>query len=280
VTLHFDGKRAWQQTADVVALGVRAPGTDGHQRAVDLIVARLKALGLNPRQQQFTARTPDGSMPMVNVLATIPATEPGTGTVMVAAHYDTKIFKDFTFVGANDGGSGTGALLELGRALLAAPRRTMDVTLVFLDGEEAFRDWSNTDSLYGSRFLARSMSDDGSLRSVKAFILMDMIGDADLLIVKDGHSTPWLRDLVWRTAAQLGFAQHFGSDTMAVEDDHLPFVKRGVPGVLLIDFSYGLRGTNGYWHTAADTMDKISADSLGRVGLVVEAVVLQLIAKQ
>lgn len=279
VTLHFEGARAFENVRRQVELGPRSAGTPAHDEARRQIVAALEALGLHPTVESFVARTPVGPVPMANVLATVPATEGarGDGCVMVAAHYDTKLFKQFNFVGANDGGSGTGALLELGRSLLKAPHRGMPVVLAFLDGEEAFGEWSHTDSLYGSRHLAFQMLQDGRLRRIKAFILMDMIGDADLSIVRDAYSTPWLRDLVWKQAAALGLQRYFSSDLMGVEDDHLPFVARGIPSVVLIDFSFGPRGTNGYWHTAQDTLDKVTADSLGHVGRVVESTVLRLL---
>jgi len=221
---------------------------------------------------------------MTNILVSLPAVSgavaaggaggSGDRYVMVAAHYDTKKFDTFTFVGANDGGSGSGALMELARALLAQPRRP-NVLLAFLDGEEAVREWSGTDSLYGSRYLAESLQGQNRLSQVKAFILMDMIGSRHLSIQRIANSTAWLQERIWKTAERLNLSPFFSQESFPIEDDHLPFLERAVPSVVLIDFRYGPGGTsNAYWHTAQDTLDKLSPQSLDVVGRVVEATVL------
>jgi glutaminyl-peptide cyclotransferase len=163
-------------------------------------------------------------------------------------------------VGANDGGSSAALLLELTRRLAAAPRE-YTYWVVWFDGEEARVSWTVTDSLYGSRRLAADLARAGRLP--RAMVLVDMIGDRDLGILRDAYSTRWLTDLLWATAARLGHGRHFLNTAMGVEDDHAPFLQAGVPAALLIDFDYPP------WHTADDTLDKVSAQSLAVVGDVV-----------
>jgi Zn-dependent M28 family amino/carboxypeptidase len=193
--------------------------------------------------------------------------------VVLTGHYDTKVMEDQTFVGANDGGSSTGFLLEAARVLCGRPRKT-DVLLVWLDGEEAVREWTAEDSLYGSRHLAETWKHDGTLSRVRALINIDMIGDRDLAVVNEANSTPWLRKLVWDTAAEMGYSQHFPMHESAIEDDHIPFLRAGVAALDLIDFDYG--PGNAWWHTDQDTVDKLSARSFQAVGDVVLRVVAKL----
>jgi glutaminyl-peptide cyclotransferase len=141
--------------------------------------------------------------------------------------------------------------------------KTLDgysVWLVFFDGEEAIQSWSASDSTYGSRHLAAKWGRDGTLGKIKAFILADMIGDKDLDIQRETKSTDWLVALVRQAANKFHDERYFFQREEAVEDDHLPFVARGVPSIDVIDLDYG--PNNSYHHTAQDTMDKISAASL------------------
>jgi Zn-dependent M28 family amino/carboxypeptidase len=177
--------------------------------------------------------------------------------ILVGGHYDTKVFRDFRFVGANDGGSSTALLLELARALAARPR-AYTYWVAFFDGEEARGAWTATDSLYGSRRMATDLARRGRLPRV--VIVADMIGDRNLNIRREASSTPWLTDVVWKSARRLGHGMHFLTEAMLVEDDHAPFLRAGVPAMLLIDFDYPP------WHTAGDTLDKVSARSLQVVG--------------
>jgi Zn-dependent M28 family amino/carboxypeptidase len=160
-------------------------------------------------------------------------------------------------VGANDGGSSTAFLLELARTLAARPRE-YTYWIAFFDGEEARASWTSTDSLYGSRRMAADLARRNALP--RAVIVADMIGDRDLNIRREAASTPWLTDLVWEGARRLGQSAHFLPDARAVEDDHVPFLRAGVPATLLIDFDFP------WWHTAQDTLDKVSARSLQVVG--------------
>jgi Zn-dependent M28 family amino/carboxypeptidase len=192
------------------------------------------------------------------VIGVLPGRRPDV--ILLGGPYDTKWFPGFRFVGANDGGSSAALLLQLARVLAKAPRE-FTYWITFFDGEEARADWTSTDSLYGSRHLAAELARTGRLP--RAVIVVDMIGDRDLGLRREGYATAWLTDIVWATARRLGHGRHFLGDVLPVEDDHAPFLRAGVPATLLIDFDYPP------WHTAADTLDKVSARSLAIVGEVV-----------
>jgi Zn-dependent M28 family amino/carboxypeptidase len=253
-----DGAAALRHVERLVAIGPRVAGTPGGERARAYITGELKKLGVKVDVRAFEADTPHGRRRMANVVAMVPGRR--SDVILLGGHYDTKYFKDFRFVGANDGGSSTALLLELIRRLAAAPRE-YTYWVVWFDGEEALVSWTASDSLYGSRRLAAELARAGGLP--RAMVLVDMIGDRDLGILRDTYSTPWLRDILWASAARLGHSRHFLGTEMAVEDDHAPFLRAGVPGALLIDFDYPP------WHTADDTLDKVSARSLAVVGDVV-----------
>jgi Zn-dependent M28 family amino/carboxypeptidase len=208
---------------------------------------------------------------MDNLIAKFRA--PARETVIVAGHYDTKRFDQFRFVGANDGGSSAALLVELAR-VLGTRRNALNYWLVFFDGEEAVQDWSATDSLYGSRHLVEKLSSSGGLSRLQALILVDMIGDAQLRILRESSSTPWLTDLVFNVAQRLGYGRYFVNSEHALDDDHMPFINAGVAAVDLIDFDYGPH--NSYWHTAQDTLDHCSPQSLTIVGRVVVATLNEL----
>jgi glutaminyl-peptide cyclotransferase len=252
----FDGAAALKHIERLVAIGPRVAGTPGGIKAREYIVSEARKIsGAQVQVRPFEADTPDGLMGMANVVAVLPGARPDV--ILLAGHYDTKLFREFRFVGANDGGSSAALLLELGRGLAGLSRR-YTYWLVWFDGEEARGAWTATDSLYGSRQMATELAKAGSLP--RAMILVDMIGDRDLSIKREAHSAAWLTDIIWDTAARLGYGRHFERELMPVEDDHVPFLQLGVPAALLIDFSYPP------WHTAEDTVDKVSAQSLGVVG--------------
>lgn len=254
----FDGGRAREHVARLVAIGPRPPGSPGSAMARAYIAGQLRALGLKVEEQPFTARTPLGSVRMVNVRAVVPGGPGGArGRLIVAGHYDTKLFRDFTFVGANDGGSSAAFLLELAR-VLAARANAQPIELVFFDGEEAFVEWSDEDHTYGSRHFVDAALADGSLVDIRAVLVVDMIGDRDLRIKRESGSTEWLTDAIWSSARRLRLGQFVDQET-GIEDDHYPFLAAGVPAVDLIDLEYPA------WHTARDTLDKVSARSLQAV---------------
>lgn len=253
----FDGRAAFRHVEQLVGFGPRPSGSPALARSRRYIVDQLKQAGLAVREQPFIAMTPDGPIRMVNVIAELPGRRPDI--ILVGGHYDTKFFPNFRFVGANDGGSSTGFLLELARRLDRAPR-LFTYWIVFFDGEEARREWSGSDGIYGSRHLARELQRDGGLGRLKAVVVVDMIGDRDLGIRREQASTPWLTDLIWGNARRLGHAPHFMDEVLAVEDDHAPFLRLGVPATLLIDFDFPS------WHTPGDTLDKLSPRSFEVVG--------------
>jgi Zn-dependent M28 family amino/carboxypeptidase len=192
---------------------------------------------------------------------------------VIAGHYDTKLTREFRFVGASDGGSSAAFLIEMAR-VLKARRNALTIELVFLDGEEArLWDWQGTDNTYGSRHYVEMAKRDGSIAALKAMVLVDMIGDRDLMVRRDANSTPWLTDMVWGTAKRLELDNYFVPDATRVEDDHLPFLAAGVPSVDIIDLDYEP------WHTAKDTLDAVSARSLQVVGDVVLAALPQIEAR-
>jgi len=253
----FDGTRALRDVERLVAIGPRPAGSPGAARARQYIVAELEKAGVRARIEPFEAETPHGRLSMANVVGIVPGRRPEV--ILVGGHYDTKWFSDIRFVGANDGGSSTALLLELARQLRRTPRE-YTYWIAFFDGEEARETWTARDSLYGSRHMAAELRRTGRLP--RAVIVADMIGDRDLGIRREGFSTSWLTELVWNSAARLGHQAHFLADMLSVEDDHVPFLRAGVPATLLIDFDFPP------WHTAADTLDKVSARSLQIVGAV------------
>ncbi len=256
----FGGASALEYTRRVVAFGPRPPGSAAIGKLRAYILAQARARGAAVEEDAFTAQTPVGPIAMKNLVARFRGTS--GRVVVVSGHYDTKHMPEIRFVGANDGGASAGFLLEMARAL-AGRKLTDSVWLVWFDGEEAFGEWSATDGIYGSRHLAARWARDGTLKRVKALINVDMIGDRDLGILQEWNSAPGLRKLVWQAAADLGFQRHFLERPAAVEDDHLPFLRQGVEALNLIDFDYPP------WHTAGDTMDKLSLNSFNVVGQVV-----------
>ena len=255
----FDGQRAYAHVAQLVAIGPRPPGSEGMRRAQEYIRGQLRSFGCRVvEEDDFRASTPVGSVPMKNFLVKVPGA--GAHVVLLATHYDTKRLENF--VGANDGGSSTGLMLELARRLCAR-KNALTVWIAFFDGEEAFVKWSETDGTYGSRQMAAKLALSGELPRIKAMLLADLIGDRNLRVKREWHSTRWLTDLVWATAARLGYQSVFLSEEFSTEDDHLPFLRRNVPAVDIIDLNIQ------YWHTAGDTLDKISPRSLAIVGHVI-----------
>ena len=260
---NLDGNKVMQYVKEVVAIGSRPVGSPGHAKLEQLIHSKLK--GDQVEDDTFTAQTPVGSFRINNIIAKFPGKK--DGIIVVAGHYDTNYPLPKTYVGANDGGSSTALLLALADYFRSKPPEGYSIWLLWTDGEEAFAKWSDTDSLYGTRHLAQKWQQDGTAKKIKAFILVDMIGDADLDIQKETFSTPWLSDLVYQAASNLGYQSHFYQYKAGIEDDHLPFLNIGVPSVDIIDLDYGYN--NVYHHTVQDTLDKLSPQSLAITGDVV-----------
>ncbi|HEX8117403.1 MAG TPA: M28 family peptidase [Pyrinomonadaceae bacterium] len=264
----FSGQRAYEHVKRLVEFGPRPSGSK------ELEAARRYILEQTGGQlEEWTADTPAGKLKMANVVVEVKGKS--EETVVIAGHYDTKRYKEFAFVGANDGGSSAGALVELVRAFRAMQGRTnFTYRFVFFDGEEAVcAEWDECskpgrpDNTYGSRHHVGRLKALNRLKNVRALILLDMMGYDRLELGRDDMSTPWLVDILWRTARELGYAKQFVERPEAVGgDDHAPFLQAGVPSVDLIQLS-----TYPFWHKADDTLDKISPHSLKAVGDVVLA---------
>jgi len=262
----FNGGRAFDDLRRIVALGPRPSGSAALARTRAEIAKQFKAVGLTIEEDNFTAFTPRGRVAMTNLLVRIQGED--KRIVVVSGHYETKLENGFQFVGANDAGSSTAFLIELGR-VLAMRKNKLTYWIVFFDGEAAMVDFSESDGLYGSRHLVQKLAATGELGRIEALINVDMVADADLNIHREGGSTGWLLDRIWNNASRLGYSRYFEDSTRYYVDDHIPFVQAGVPAVDLLDFEYGPR--NRYWHTAQDTIDKCSPLSLTIVGRVVLA---------
>jgi hypothetical protein len=266
----FDGKRAFAHVVKQVSFGPRPSGSQALGHLQDYLQAELKSYGCSVETDSFGADTPVGRLPMKNFLVKIPGEKPGV--ILLGTHYDT-LLKD-NFVGADDGGSSTAVMLELARLLCPAHGNNA-VWIAFFDGEEAMKQWSDTDSRYGSRQMAARFAASGDIKKIKAFLLADIVGGRKAQFLRESSSTPTLIDLVWNTSAKLGYSALFLNDTTAAQDDHDSFLKRGVPAVDVIgDFT-----NNGYWHTPQDSLDKISPKTLAIVGHVFLESVKQLQSK-
>ncbi len=256
--LHLDAARAMQYTKEIIAFGPRWDGSKGMDHVRAYLLAKLKTDTVE--EDAFVAETSIGKVPMRNIIAKFPGTK--DGIIVLASHYETNYWlRNINFVGANDGAATTGLLLAIADQLRGKKLEGYSVWIALLDGEESMtRQWHSEDALWGSRHLAKKWQDDGTSKKVKAFLLADMIGDADLGVYRDENSTPWLENLVLQAATSMGYQSHFFTATTAVEDDHLPFARAGMPVADVIDLDYGYN--NSFHHTAQDTLDKLSVESL------------------
>jgi len=262
-----DGARALAEIRSFLAISPRDAGTPNAQRAADYLAGALRAHGVAAERQDFADAVPGGATIFHNVIGRLPGR--GAGLVILCAHFDTKSGIP-GFVGANDSGSGVGVLLELARSLAPAWQGAPEIWFAFFDGEECRTDYGPHDGLHGSRHLARQLVAAGRTNDVRAVILLDMIGDRDLTVTLPPNGDARLLGLVLDAAAQEGARAKFGLAPGPVLDDHQPFLDAGLPAVDLIDFIYGSApGLNDYWHTNADTLDKLSPASLQTIGRVV-----------
>ena len=253
----FDASRAWDHLRAVLAFGPRPAGSPAIDQTRQYIKTQLAQLKVNVVEQAWDDTTPAGRVHMVNLIATIPGAS--TDRIVIAGHFDTKRYREFRFVGANDGGSSTAFLIELAR-VLKDRKNALTIELLFLDGEEAVGEWQAPDHTYGSRHYVDVAKQTGTLAALKAMLLVDMIGDRDLRIRRDLNSTRWLTDAIWIAARTEKLDEVFINDVTVIEDDHLPFLEAGIPSVDLIDLEYDA------WHTPMDTIEQLSARSLQAVG--------------
>ncbi|HTQ86728.1 MAG TPA: M28 family peptidase [Candidatus Solibacter sp.] len=268
-TAGFDGTLAWDHLIKQVGFGPRPPASPAIARTQEYIKTQLAGFGCVVEDDDFTAQTPVGALRMKNIVAKIPGS--GRDIILLLTHYDTVRIDNF--VGANDAASSTAVMLEMARLYCGAnpahKLSTASLWIAFLDGEEAQQtvngvsQWTNEDSVYGSREMSARLAVAGELKRVKAVVLADMIGDRDLRVRREGNSTPWLVDIIWSMAKRLGYGRQFPDDNQGpVGDDHDPFVRRGVSAADLIDFE----SHDTFWHTAQDTPDKVTPKSLSIVG--------------
>jgi glutaminyl-peptide cyclotransferase len=268
----FNSNRAMQYVKEIVALGPRPIGSESHKKVENYVLAHLK--GDDVEQDAFDVHPTEGTFPVRNIIAKFPGTR--DGIIVIASHYDTNWpLRNTSYIGANDGASSSALLLEIANQLRGKKLEGYSVWLLWDDAEESMKlPWDDPESLYGVRHLAQKWQDEGTLKKIKAFILEDMIGDADLNIEHEAYSTPWLEDLVGQASTRVGYQSHFFARDIPVDDDHLPFLQRGVPAVDLIDLNYGYN--NVFHHTTDDTVDKLSPKSLEIVGTVTLETVLLL----
>ncbi|HKO97320.1 MAG TPA: M28 family peptidase [Pyrinomonadaceae bacterium] len=264
----FNGERAMDHARKQVEIGPRPPGSAALRKTQEYIIANLKGSGLTVTTEEFTASTPVGAKSMVNITGEIPGES--KDVIMIASHYDTKLYNDMRFVGANDPAASVGTLLEIARVLGANQQKpAFTYWLVFFDGEESFcEDWDECskpgapDNTYGSRHYVSQLQQRNELGRLRAMILMDMMGYRKLELGRDTLSTRWLQDIIWQTGRELGHGKIFVDRPEGVGgDDHEPFLRAGVDAVDIIQ----LNGYH-YWHKADDTLDKISAQSMKVVG--------------
>jgi Zn-dependent M28 family amino/carboxypeptidase len=266
-TTQFSGQAAYNLTKQLLDVAPkRFNGSPGHAKAEEFLKQHFapEAAKGNFVADTFTATTPAGLQTMTNYIVKYPGKK--DGIIVLVSHYETNYpLRDINFYGANDGAATSALLIEIGTILRTHPPEGYSIWLVFDDGEEAVKAWSNSDSLYGTRHLAAKWSQDGTLAKIKALLVADMIADKDLNIDYVENSTPWLLDLLKVAAKNTGHSAYIFKYREAEEDDHLPFAARGVPVLDLIDAHYGPvtdAMPDGYHHTDKDTLDKISAHSL------------------
>lgn len=266
----FDGAQAWAHLEHQVNIGPRPAGSPGSKMTRDWLVSELESYGMKVTREAFVAQTPKGEIPMENIYADLPGPAGPKGIpgpmIVLGSHFDTKALP-FEFVGANDGASNTAVLLQIAKTLAAAPKAPVTYRFLFFDGEEALRfDWRDPDNRYGSTYHVKQLDKvKGARKRIRAMILIDMVGDKDLVLEYDSSSTRQLLELFVKTSKSIGDAKLFSTSAYPIEDDHEPFIQQGIPSVDLIDLHYG-KVANEYWHTAQDTIEHCSQESLQRVG--------------
>ncbi len=270
----FSGEKAFAHVQRLVDFGPRPPGSKAIEKSKDYIEDELRRSGWQVTRQAFSDDTPRGKLQFVNLIAQFSGQgKPASPLFLLCSHYDTKMFDAIRFVGANDGGSSTGLLLELARVIGQHPNMARKIELVFFDGEEAFEQFSQTDGLYGSRYFARQLQSGGAKQPAhsathsvaggfRGGLLFDMVGDRSLGITLPADSPAEIARNIFAAAEALKLRNYFTYLGRELIDDHAPLNAIGIPMIDIIDFDYP------WWHTADDTMDKISAQSLQIVGSV------------
>jgi len=258
----FSGEKAFAHVQRLVDFGPRPAGSKSVEKSREYIENELRRSGWQVTRQAFSDDTPRGKIQFVNLVAQFPGHgKAASRSFLLCSHYDTKIFDTIRFVGANDGGSSTGLLLELARVIGQHPDLARKIELVFFDGEEACEQFSETDGLYGSRYFARQLQSGGA-KQFRGGLLFDMVGDRSLGITLPNDSPADMARDIFAAAEALKLRNYFTYLGRDLIDDHAPLNAIGIPTLDIIDFDFP------WWHTADDTMDKISAQSLQTVGSV------------
>ena len=259
-----DSDNAYSMLKDIVNIGPRPSGSINAARTVNYIVNKAKVWGYDATIDIWEAPTPIGIIQFKNIIFSLPGKS--KKFIILASHYDTKLLSDSpNFVGANDGGSSTALLLEIMHTLNASQNRfNYSIHFVFFDGEECFKQYTKNDGLYGSKRLAKQLTQLNSLQNCKAVIILDMIGDENLCLTIPLNSDKKLANAVFNIAKKTGNQSKVKWFNGHILDDHVPFHNIGIPSIDLIDLSYG--PNNSYWHTSNDTIDKISKQSLQFTG--------------
>jgi len=258
----FSGEKAFAHVQRLVDFGPRPAGSKALEKSRDYIEDQLRRSGWQVTRQAFSDDTPRGKIQFVNLIAQFSGQGKAASPLfLLCSHYDTKMFDAIRFVGANDGGSSTGLLLELARVIGQHPNLARKIELVFFDGEEAVEQFSQTDGLYGSRYFARQLQSGGA-KQFRGGLLFDMVGDRSLGITLPANSPVEIARDIFAAAEVLKLRNYFTYLGRELVDDHVPLNAIGIPTLDIIDFDYP------WWHTADDTIDKVSAQSLRIVGSV------------
>ena len=258
----INGQNVMQHIKNIVSYGPHPAGSDAQKKVAQYLVQQMSSLGLKVHTHPFRPITPQGRLEMQNIWGVIKGDQ--ESVIILASHYDSKYFENFSFIGANDSGSSSGLLLELARILSNNNPTNHSLWIVFFDGEESLHEWTRIDSLYGSREFVKTLKRKGNLEKISTLILLDMVGDKNLQLFQDLNSSKWLNRIIWNKASQMGHGKIFVKrGNVAAEDDHLPFAREGVPVVDVINLNYK------YWHRKEDTLDKLSTHNLTAVGNVI-----------
>src|SRR5437899_7891755 len=258
----FSGEKGFAHIQRLIDFGPRPPGSKAIEKSREYIEDQLRRSAWQVTRQAFIDDTPRGKIQFVNLIAQFSGQGKAASPLfLLCSHYDTKMFDAIRFVGANDGGSSTGLLLELARVIGQHPNLARKIELVFFDGEEAVEQFSQADGLYGSRYFARQLQGAGT-KQFRGGLLFDMVGDRSLGIKLPADSPAEMARDIFAAAEALKLRSYFTYLGRELIDDHVPLNAIAIPTLDIIDFDFP------WWHTADDTMDKISAQSLQTVGSV------------
>ncbi len=275
------GAAAHELLEEFLALGPRVAGTAGAERAADWLFERCRDLGWDAHIDSWRETTVAGRLTFHNVVARLGIEKYEDEFILLGSHFDTKYLPGVPdFQGANDSGSSTAVLLEIMRVLAENQRHLgMGVESVFFDGEECYEKYDEHDGLHGSRRHVERLREEGRLENCRAMILLDMVGDQDLRLTVPADSDPELKRILFGVAERLGVRGHVGYfERGTILDDHTPFAQAGVPVINLIDFEFG--PDNGYWHTADDRIEHVSAESLEIVGRLTLGMIAELTGRK